>query len=54
MAGLCELADRARDGAIAYSSQKYARSLVTEAITLACWLHDQHLRLADLRQDLVD
>jgi hypothetical protein len=33
---------------------KYARSLVTEAVNLVCWLHDQHLQLADLRQDLVD
>ena len=49
-----ELAGRARHGQIAYSSQKYARSLVTEAVNVVCWLHDQHLHLADLRQDLVD
>jgi hypothetical protein len=36
------------------ASQKYARSLVTEAIKLVCWLHDQDLELADLRQDLLD
>lgn len=36
------------------ASQKYARSLVTEAIKLVCWLHQQDLELADLRQDLLD
>jgi len=33
---------------------KYARSLVSEAIKLVLWLHDQQLELADLRQDLID
>ncbi len=36
------------------SSQKYARSLVSEAIELVRWLHGQQLELVDLRQDLVD
>jgi hypothetical protein len=36
------------------ASEKYARSLVSEAIKLVCWLHDQQLELADLRQDLLD
>jgi hypothetical protein len=34
--------------------QKHARSAVNEAITLAAWLAEQGLSLADLRQDLVD
>ena len=37
-----------------YSSLKYAKSQVIEAIKLVCWLHEQRLELADLRQDLVD
>ena len=37
-----------------YSSLKYAKSQVVEAIKLVCWLHEQELELADLRQDLVD
>lgn len=35
-------------------AQKYARSLVNEAIKLVRWLHDQQLELRDLRQDLID
>jgi hypothetical protein len=37
-----------------YSSLKYAKSQVTEAIKIVGWLHAQQLELADLRQDLVD
>ncbi len=33
---------------------KYARSLVSEAIKLVLWLHEQDLELPGLRQDLVD
>jgi len=33
---------------------KHARSRVTQAIKLTLWLHAQDLRLADLRQDLLD
>jgi hypothetical protein len=36
------------------SAPKYARSLVTEAINLTCWLHAQELKLAGLHQDLTD
>jgi len=43
-----------RRGEASESSQKYARSLVGEAISLVLWLHEDHLELADLRQDLVD
>ena len=43
-----------RSGETGYPSVKYARSLVTEAIKLVVWLHEQQLELADLRQDLVD
>lgn len=43
-----------RRGEATESSQKYARSLVSEAIALVLWLHAQQLELADLRQDLVD
>jgi len=43
-----------RRGEASEASQKYARSLVAQAIGLARWLHDQQLELADLRQDLVD
>ncbi len=43
-----------RRGEATESSQKYARSLVTQAIDLARWLHARQLELADLRQDLVD
>jgi hypothetical protein len=43
-----------RRGEVSYPSLKYARSLVTEAIKLVAWLHQQQLELDDLRQDLVD
>ena len=43
-----------RRGEVSYASLKHARSLVTEAIKLVNWLHEQQLELADLRQDLVD
>jgi hypothetical protein len=43
-----------RRGEASYSSLKYALSLVTEAIKLVLWLHQQQLEVADLRQDLVD
>jgi hypothetical protein len=43
-----------RRGEATRSSIKYARSLVSEAIRLVLWLHDQHIELADLRQDLID
>ena len=43
-----------RRGEATSASVKYARSLVSEAIKLVLWLHDQQLELADLRQDLVD
>lgn len=36
------------------ATQKYARSLVTEAIKLVDWLHNQELELRHLRQDLID
>jgi len=43
-----------RRGEATESSQKYARSLVGEAISLVLWLHEDQLELVDLRQDLVD
>jgi hypothetical protein len=43
-----------RRGEATNASVKYARSLVSEAIRLVGWLHDQQLQLADLRQDLID
>jgi hypothetical protein len=43
-----------RRGEATHASVKYARSLVSEAIKLVVWLHDQQLELADLRQDLID
>jgi len=43
-----------RRGEAGPASKKYARSLVSEAIKLVVWLHDQQLELADLRQDLID
>jgi hypothetical protein len=43
-----------RRGEASQSSVRYARSLVSEAIELVVWLHDQRLELADLRQDLID
>lgn len=49
-----QLAARERRGEISYTSQKYARSLLSEAIKLTSWLHQQHLELEDLRQNLVD
>jgi len=43
-----------RRGEASQPSVKYARSLVSEAIKLVVWLHDQQLELAELRQDLID
>jgi hypothetical protein len=43
-----------RRGEATPASVKYARSLVSEAIKLVVWLHDQQLVVADLRQDLID
>lgn len=43
-----------RRGEVSESSQTYARSLVSEAISLVLWLNAQQLELAELRQDLVD
>jgi hypothetical protein len=43
-----------RRGEASQPSVRYARSLVSEAIKLVVWLHDQQLELADLRQDLID
>jgi hypothetical protein len=43
-----------RRGEASHPSVKYAHSLVTEAIKLALWLHDQQLELSDLHQDLTD
>src|SRR3984885_1275879 len=42
------------DGAPPPSATKHARAQVTQAIALTLWLHDRQLRLADLRQDLLD
>jgi hypothetical protein len=36
------------------ATQKHARSLVSEAIKLVLWLHEQQFELRDLRQDLID
>jgi hypothetical protein len=36
------------------ASVKHARSLVSEAIKLVVWLHEQQLELADLRKNLID
>lgn len=36
------------------AAQKYARSLLIEAIKLTRWLHDSQLQLRDLHQDVVD
>ena len=36
------------------ASLKYAKSRVAEAVKLVVFLHDRHLELADLRQDLLD
>jgi hypothetical protein len=49
-----QLARTSRAGRPTVSAQKYARSLVNEAIKLTCWLHAQQLQLPDLRQDLLD
>jgi hypothetical protein len=49
-----QLARTSQAGRPTVSAQKYARSLVSEAITLTCWLHAQQLELRDLRQDLLD
>jgi hypothetical protein len=49
-----QLARTSQAGRPTVSAQKYARSLVNEAITLTCWLHAQQLELRDLRQDLLD
>jgi hypothetical protein len=43
-----------RRGEVSHPSVKYAHSLVSEAIKLVVWLHDQRLELADLHQDLID
>ncbi len=43
-----------RRGEATHPSVKYADSLVSEAVKLALWLHDQQLELADLHQDLID
>jgi hypothetical protein len=43
-----------RRGESSYSSLKWAKSLVNEPIKLVIWLHELHLELAGLRQDLVD
>ncbi len=43
-----------RHGEASRASQKHARSLLSEAIKLVCWLHEQQLELCDLHQDLVD
>jgi hypothetical protein len=49
-----QLARTSQSGRPTVSAQKYARSLVSEAIKLTRWLHDQQLELRDLRQDLLD
>lgn len=49
-----ELARKTRRASSTPGAQKYARSLVNEAIKLVRWLHDQQLELRDLRQDLID
>jgi hypothetical protein len=49
-----QLARTSQSGRPTVSAQKYARSLVSEAIKLTCWLHDQELELRHLRQDLLD
>jgi len=49
-----QLARTSQPGRLTVSAQKYARSLVSEVITLTCWLHAQQLELRDLRQDLLD
>jgi hypothetical protein len=49
-----QLARTSQSGRPTVSAQKYARSLVGEAIKLTCWLHAQQHELRDLRQDLLD
>jgi hypothetical protein len=49
-----QLARTSQSGRPTVSAQKYARSLVSEAIKLTCRLHAQQLELRDLRQDLLD
>ena len=49
-----QLARTSQSGRPTVSAQKYARSLVGEAIKLTCWLQAQQLELRDLRQDLLD
>ena len=49
-----QLARTSQSGRPTVSAQKYARSLVGEAIKLTRWLHAQQLELCDLRQALLD
>lgn len=49
-----QLARTSQRGRVTPAAQKYARSLVSEAVKLVCWLHEQKLGLAELRQDLID
>jgi hypothetical protein len=49
-----QLAHASARGRATPATQKHARCLVSEAIKLVGWLHDQQLQLCDLRQDLVD
>lgn len=49
-----QLAVSVQAGKAGRASSKYARSLVSQAIALTCWLHAQELELGDLRQDLID
>ena len=49
-----DLALAAARGRTTPATQKHARQLVSEAIKLVLWLHEQDLDLGDLRQDLVD
>lgn len=49
-----QLARTSQSGRPTAAAQKYARSLVSEAVKLTAWLHDQHRQLSDLRQDLID
>lgn len=49
-----QLAHTSQRGRPTAAAQKYARSLVSEAVKLVAWLHHQQLQLSDLRQDLLD
>jgi hypothetical protein len=49
-----QLAQASARGRATPATQKHARSLVSEAIKLVLWLHEQQLELRDLRQDLID